>query len=131
MTDKSASNNEQKKSRRMNGFVLLALFFLAIFALTYRPTIETIFCDETTLNPKPDVIMLGAWWCPYCSQARKYFQNHEISYCEYDMERSDEGKRLYREVNGQAIPILLIGKHQINGFNERSIETALERLHSK
>ena len=58
-------------------------------------------------------------------------KNNEISYCEYDMERSDEGEKLYREVNGQAIPILLIGKYQINGFNERSIEIALEKLHSK
>jgi len=115
----------------MNGFVILALLFLIIFATTYRPSIETIFCDETTLNPKPDVIMLGAWWCPYCSQARKYLQQNEISYCEYDMERSEEGKRLYNEVNGQAIPVLLIGDYQINGFNEYGIEKALERLHSK
>jgi len=131
MTDKPANSNGQKKPRRMNGFVLLALFFLVIFAITYRPSIETIFCDETTLNPKPDVIMLGAWWCPYCSQARKYLQQNEISYCEYDMERSEEGKRLYKEVNGQSIPILLIGDYQINGFNEYGIEKALERLHSK
>lgn len=115
----------------MNGFVLFALFFLVIFAVTYRPSIETIFCDETTLNPKPDVIMLGAWWCPYCSQARKYLQQNEISYCEYDMERTEEGKRLYKEANGQAIPILLIGDSQISGFNEYGIEKALERLHSK
>ena len=131
MTDEPTDNNEQKKPRRMNGFVLFALFFLVIFAVTYRPSIETIFCDETTLNPKPDVIMLGAWWCSYCSQARKYLQHNEISYCEYDMERSDEGKRLYKEVNGQAIPILMIGDYQINGFNERSIEKALEILHSQ
>ena len=115
----------------MNGVVLFGLLLLVIFALTYRPSVETILCDETTLNPKPDVIMLGAWWCPYCSQARKYLQQNEISYCEYDMERSDEGKRLYNEVNGQAIPILLIGDYQINGFNERSIEKALEHLHSQ
>jgi glutaredoxin len=131
MTDKPASNTEQKKPRRMHGFVLFALFMLAIFVLTYRPSVDTIFCDETTLNPRPDVIMLGAWWCPYCRQARRYLEDNEISYCEYDMERSDEGKRLYNQVNGQAIPILLIGDYQINGFNERSIEKALERLHSQ
>lgn len=131
MTDEATSNNDQKKPRRISGLVLFALFFLAIFALMYRPSVETIYCNETTLNPRPDVIMLGAWWCPYCLQARNYFKNNEISYCEYDMERSDEGEKLYREVNGQAIPILLIGKYQINGFNERSIEIALEKLHSK
>jgi glutaredoxin len=131
MSDDPSSNEKPVKPRRLNGAVLFGLLFLAILAITYRPSVETIACDETTLNPKPDVIMLGAWWCPYCTQARKYLQYNEISYCEYDMERTDEGKRLYKEVNGQAIPILLIGDYQINGFNERSIEKALEILHSQ
>ncbi len=131
MTDKPTNNDEQIKSRRINGFVLFALFFLIILAITYRPSVETIYCDETTLNPRPDVIILGTWWCPYCSQARKYLQQNEISYCEYDIERTEEGKRLYEEVNGQTIPVLLIGDYQVNGFNEFAIEKALERLHSK
>lgn len=131
MADQPTHNDKQKKPQRINGFVLFGLLALAIVVVTYRPAIETIQCNETTLNPKPDVIMLGAGWCPYCSQARKYLQNNKISYCEYDMERTEEGKRLYKEVNGQAIPILLIGKYQLNGFHEDRIRTALELLHSQ
>lgn len=131
MSDNSAHNVEVKKPRRVNGIVLFGLLLLAIVAITYRPSVETIVCNETTLEPKPDVIMLGAWWCPYCHQARKYLQYNKISYCEYDMERSDEGKKMYQKVNGQAIPILLIGDYKISGFNERSVEKALESLHSK
>lgn len=115
----------------MNGIVLFGLLFLAIFVMTYRPSVETIYCDKNTLKPKPDVIMLGAWWCPYCLQARKYLQRNNINYCEYDMERSEEGKNLYKKVNGQAIPILLIGDYQLSGFDEGSIEKALDILHSQ
>lgn len=131
MSDQTTHNDKPKKSPRINGLVFFGILFLIIMAITYRPAIETIACNETTLNPKPDVIMLGAWWCPYCSQARKYLQYNNISYCEYDMERTEEGKRLYEEVNGQAIPILLIGKYQLNGYDEGSIQRALEILHSQ
>ena len=126
MTDIPDDNTPGKK--RVNGILLFGALMLAIIAVTYRPTVETIYCDKTTLNPKPDVIMLGAVWCTYCAQARRYLQHNKVSYCEYDMEQSAEGKRLYKKAKGQVIPVLLIGEYQINGFNEHSIETALENL---
>ena len=62
--------------------------------------------------------MLGAWWCTYCYQAKKYFQRNDIQYCEYDMENTATGKRLYQEHGSGAVPILLIGQYQLNGFSE-------------
>ena len=131
MSDNSKHSAEVKKPRRVSGIVLFCLLFLAIAAITYRPSVETIVCDDAILETKPDVIMLGAWWCPYCYQARKYLQYNNINYCEYDMERSDEGRKMYHDINGQTIPVLLIGDYRISGFNERSIKKALEVLHSK
>lgn len=130
MAENQSHNTEAvaRKPRRINGLVLFGLMLLVLVVLNYRPSVATVYCTKETLTPKPDVIMLGAWWCTYCYQARRYFHNNEISYCEYDVERSEEGKRLYEEVNGNAIPILLIGKHRLNGFDERSVENLLSRL---
>ncbi len=72
--------------------------------------------------------MLGAWWCTYCYQAKKYFQKNNIHYCEYDMENTAAGKHLYEERGGGAVPILLIGDYQISGFSEQQIDTALATL---
>ena len=69
--------------------------------------------------------MLGTWWCPYCYEARRYLTSNNISYCEYDIERSAEGEKLFNEVKGQAIPVLLIGKYMINGFDETRLEQML------
>lgn len=118
------------KKRHINGLVVFGALIIIIMIINYRPAVSKIDCTEASLTLKPDVIMLAAWWCPYCYQARRYFQNNNISYCEYDMENSEEGKRLYNDVNGQGIPVLLIGDYQINGFDEKSIETALSELHS-
>jgi len=118
------------KKRHINGLVVFGVLIIIMVIINYRPSVPKIHCTEETLTPKPDIIMLATWWCPYCSQARRYFHNNDISYCEYDIENSAEGKRLYDEVNGRGIPVLLIGGQQINGFDEISIETALSELHS-
>jgi len=93
--------------------------------LSRQETVNTINCNTAILASKPDVIMLGAWWCSYCYKAKKYFQKNNIHYCEYDMENTLEGKRLYEKHGAGAVPILLIGKYQLNGFSEQQIEAAL------
>lgn len=117
------------KKRRVNGLVIFGILIIIIMIINFRPSVSKIYCTNEILALKPDVIMLVAWWCPYCYQARRYLHKNNISHCEYDMENSEEGKRLYKEVNGQSIPVLLIGNRQINGFDERSIEIALSELH--
>ena len=72
--------------------------------------------------------MLGTWWCPYCSQARRYLHQNQISYCEYDIEKSAVGKKLYDDANGSAIPLLIIGNYLLQGFDESSIDKALKLL---
>ena len=62
---------------------------------------------------------------------KKYFQRNNIHYCEYDMENTATGRQLYVEHGSGAVPIMLIGKYQLNGFSERQIETALAVLKNK
>ena len=121
------------RSRLGKGYVLLIIvvFFLSLVFLTRREAINTIDCTADIIDGKPDVIMLGAWWCSYCYQAKRYFQKNNISYCEYDMEHTATGKQLYQEHGAGAVPILLIGEYQINGYSEQQIETALSLLKNK
>ena len=123
--DKSDSKKPKKK---INGFIVFALLLLVIFIATYRPSITRIHCNDDILASNPKVIMLGTWWCPYCSQARQYLHNEEISYCEYDIEKSAIGKKLYDDANGSAIPLLIIGNYLLQGFDESSIDKALMLL---
>lgn len=118
--------NETNKKKRANGWIIFALFFSAIIAISYKPSVEAIYCNAKTLATKPDVIMLATSWCPYCSQARKYFVNNEISYCEYNIEDNGEGARMYDQVNTNpsmpiGIPVLFIGEYQFSGFDEHRI----------
>lgn len=126
--DVPGTHSHGSRVRRINGtWVFIAMITVVVF-VTYRPSFETVDCTPDIIARKPDVVMLGAWWCGYCKQAKQYFHYNKISYCEYDMEYNNTGKRLYEENGGGAIPVLMIGDYVLKGFNENHIEEALQLL---
>lgn len=122
------ANNSNSKNTKRNSLIVIALIVVGFILLTRQEAVNTIDCTPEIMAEKPDVVMLGAWWCTYCYQAKKYFQKNKIHYCEYDMENTTEGKRLYEKHGGGAVPILLIGKHKLSGYSEQQIEQALALL---
>lgn len=126
-----SDNGEQehhRPKRKISGLLIMALLIIAFIVFNKRESVVSIDCTPEIMANKPDVIMLGAWWCPYCYQAKKYFQRNNIHYCEYDMESTITGKRLYEENGGGAIPILLINNYRLQGFSKQQIEAALATL---
>jgi glutaredoxin len=117
-----------KPARRFNGAYIFLIIFAALLVFNYRGPVDTIDCTPEVIATEPDVIMLGAWWCTYCYQAKRYFQNKQINYCEYDMENHPTGIELYEKTGGGAIPVLMIGEHVLRGFSEQQIEAALALL---
>ena len=126
-TQQTKQTTDSQRPRRINGMLVLVLVVAGLIFASYKPSVARIHCNEEILNSKPEVIMLGAWWCPYCYQARRYLTDNNISYCEYDIERSAEGEKLFNDINGQAIPVLLIDKYIINGFEETQLERVLRK----
>ena len=120
-------NTGNSRPHRLNGIVVLLLIVVGLVIVSYKPSIARIHCTDEVLKGKPEVIMLGTWWCPYCYQARRYLTNNNISYCEYDIEASTEGEKLFNDVNGQVIPVLLIGTYMISGFDETRVENVLRK----
>lgn len=122
-------NLKQNKGsvRKKSGLFIIILLFISLIFFSRHEAINTIDCTPEIIAQKPDIIMLGAWWCSYCYKAKAYFQHNNIHYCEYDMENTTTGKQLYQK-HGGGLPVLLIGKYQLNGFSEQQIETALNLL---
>ena len=128
MSDASETDIAEKKpnkKKKINGLFIIGVILFVTFMVSYRPDVPKIYCDEESLATNPEVIMFGTWWCPYCYQARRYLQSNDINYCEYDIEKSDIGKKRYDETQASAIPALIIGKYLLQGFDENSIEKAL------
>ena len=125
----SSKNDDIKPAQKRRGMAPLIVFFFfvsfVIFVFSRHEPINTIDCTPEIISSNPDVIMLGTWWCGYFHHAKRYFQNNNIHYCEYDVENTTIGKQLYQKHGAGAVPILLIGEYQLNGFSEQRIETAL------
>ena len=68
------------------------------------------------------VVMYSASWCGYCRKARNYFNKHKITFVEYDVETTAKGKADYKKLKATGVPVILIGKKRLNGFDERSFK---------
>lgn len=71
------------------------------------------------------VIMYSTRWCPYCKKAREYFKRHQISYVEYDIEASATNLESFRALNGNGVPLILVGERRMQGFTPQSFEVLL------
>jgi len=128
MSNHTENKSTKQPKRNVKGFVFIAVLVVGFIIVSRHEPVNTIDCTPEIIARKPDVIMLGAWWCSYCYRAKRYFQENEINYCEYDMENTVIGKKLYEEHGSGSVPMMLIGQYQINGYSEQQIEYALALL---
>jgi glutaredoxin len=92
-----------------------------------RPVNTFKSVSVTELSSREDgdktITMYSASWCGVCKQARQYFRKNRISYKEYDIETTGKGKSDFRKLKGTGVPIILIGKKRMNGFNQSRFES--------
>lgn len=63
------------------------------------------------------VTLYSASWCGYCRKARAYFQRKSIPFEEFDVETSAKGRLDYAVMKGRGVPIILVGRHRMDGFD--------------
>jgi len=82
-------------------------------------TYSSASVSENTLRTsrKKKVIMYSTTRCGVCKRAKKYFRKNNIAFTEYDVETSSKGKRDFKKLKGRGVPIILIGKKRLNGFD--------------
>ena len=87
-----------------------------------RITASPFTGKNRTTTSSNQVILYSTSWCGYCKKARNYFQANNIPFTEYDVETSEKGKRDYQAMNGNGVPIILVGAKRLNGFSPTSFE---------
>lgn len=69
------------------------------------------------------VVIYTTEWCGFCKKAKHYFQEKNIAFQEYDVEKSEKGKKDYKAMKGSGVPIILVGKQRMNGFSASGFDT--------
>lgn len=63
------------------------------------------------------VVMYATSWCGYCAKARKYFEEKNISFVEYDVEKNPAKEKEFKRLGGTGFPLIVIGKKKMMGFS--------------
>lgn len=110
------------------GVWLLAL--AAAFAIQHRAAIQ-----NWLQPPAPIVVPAGfqavlyaTEWCGYCARTREFFNERNIPFREYDIEKSAEGEAQYEKLGGNGVPVIVINNNVIHGFDEGALNNALSTL---
>jgi len=71
---------------------------------------------------KNKVILFGTSWCGYCKKARKYLDEHNIRYTDYDIEKDSHAKQMYSQLGASGVPVILVGNMEMQGFSASAFE---------
>lgn len=65
--------------------------------------------------------------CHYCQVAKDYFDSKGLKYTSIDVQKDIDARVTMIEISEQmGVPVIVIGKKVISGFNEEEIEAALK-----
>lgn len=107
-----------------------ALIMLVVVVYQNWGKIEHFFnpSDAVTAQTQAqaNVVMYATEWCGYCKQTRRFLDSKGIPYKEYDIEKSDEGRKAYEALGGRGIPLIDVNGTIIRGFSEEAILAALK-----
>jgi len=78
--------------------------------------------SEKKQNKSTKVKMYSTNWCGYCKKARKYFNEKNINFVEYDIEKDSAANKRFKELGGKGVPLILVGKKKMSGFNSQRFD---------
>ena len=111
----------------------LLLILSALSALAANPPPEP---GVTPVPARADAIepykgvtveLYGTTWCGYCKKARVFLKSRNIAYTDYDVEKNPDVYKHFRQISSSGgVPVLVIGKYVIGGYQEEAYLKALE-----
>ena len=113
---------------------MMLLFCLSLSSYSCATTKPPMQMDLPPY-PTPVVVLYSADWCWWCDKAEKFLKDNDIEYVERDLEDPEEFKKLQeiaKKLNYKGglgvVPLFVVGKYIIRGFDPVEVKYALEKL---
>lgn len=75
-----------------------------------------------------ELILISASTCGYCTEGRKFLNQHEVSYVELVLDQQPELiEPLQRHLDVSGVPILLSSTHMARGLNKTKWQRLLDK----
>lgn len=98
-------------------WALVLLAGVKIFSGTQSGTESGALADQYP----GEVVLYATSWCRYCKKTRDLLRDHNITFTEYDIEKSQRGAREFKALNGRGIPLVLIDGELVRGYDPDKI----------
>jgi len=102
-----------------------AAALLLITALLSAESDHSATEDSIQNKEQKKIILISRPHCGACTKAKQFLDLREVKYTQYDVKRSKKGKRLFKKHKGRGVPMIIIGKEIIHGFDPGAILNAL------
>ena len=73
------------------------------------------------------ITMYSTDWCGHCKNARTYFASKGIRYNDIDVEKSESGRKEFKELGGGGVPLIIVGDKVMRGFSAKSFEALAKK----
>ena len=83
---------------------------------------STVSYEFATVNHSKGVVMYSTSWCGYCKKARAYFDQHNITYTDYNIEKNAVAKQEYQAMGATGVPVIIVGNKRMNGFSVKGFQ---------
>jgi mycoredoxin len=90
------------------------------------PVISGDFTTVVQSSGKP-VVLFGTSTCPFCKEARSYFEKNGIEYVDNVIDQSESAKTTYEKLGLKGVPVIFTAKHRVIGFAEQSVSNILTK----
>ena len=84
-----------------------------------------VFGPPTYSSVESEVILYATEWCGYCQKTRELFQANNMSYVEYDIDKSERRLKEHKRLGGTGVPLLKINGKVIHGYRPKMILASL------
>lgn len=111
----------------MGRLLIIVGLFIGLSQLNFVQNVINPPRDFSMLEYEP-VVLYSTSWCGYCAKTRRFFERNKISYVEYDIEKSVTAKRQYDNLGGGGIPLVLVDRQIVRGYNPSLVVEYLEKL---
>lgn len=101
------------------------LLFLLIFSILLFSLDRLAAHLHLPKENSTEVVIYTTQWCPYCRVLRNTLSDYNITFQEYDTEKSIQGFMGYWALRGKGVPISVIGEQVIHGYDGQTITDAL------
>lgn len=71
------------------------------------------------------VRLYGTQWCGYCRQARDYLKSRQIPFDDIDIDASSVGRQQFAQLDGKGVPLILVGRQRLDGYDKTRLEAML------